>query len=722
MATFSPRKTPPAISDKWWQVGFNPCIPIMNGTVLPNCVGYAWGRFAEILGKYAKGLPTCDAGNWYSQDTTHQKGKSPKLGAVLVMSQPGQSGHVAVVEEIRSDGSILTSESGYGNSWSNRFWTQVRYPPTYTTSNYQFVGFIYNPAVNDTTSGLVSLSDANHPARRFIAEAEKHVGAGGHAWVQSLTSIGSRPWCAATCCAVAIACGYADIIMPRIQYVAPYFGRDVVTKFGGQFIKGPIQGNYDATPQTGDLIVYQYPGTTGMDHGYHIGMVRYCSGDTVYTVEGNTGNSEYLLCEKNRKGSNIGFYARPDWTKVGGSALVSGRSGTFISTQLYTTRSTRADAAVRQIGYINSKGEPSIDSSGNIKLSVINYTGFLGNLVKLFGVSSSTTAESADNIDKLSPVPREIVSFLCSKGLSTAAAIGIIANIEVESNFNTAAVGDHGTSFGICQWHADRGVRMKAMAGASWASNLTGQLNYLWHELSSAGYNSLLSTLQQLPNTLEGAKRAADVFVRQFERPADIETNSRIRQAGAEKFWKLIVASSSTSAAQSKITTQSGKQVTQGTAVKVPSYVPQSGIVANYTNYSAFYSKWSNNTVQRQLADIWGQQGKPRKHNIATISGYYLVATTLKFGTTGDVISVVLEDGTYFSAIIGDSKGKYTDSPTFPEWGHSLGNLIDVIEWEAFATNSDGTVNQSALREGLRQAGWLNKKVDRIVNYGSWLS
>lgn len=723
MVAFTKRTTAPLVSDKWWRTSFNPCIAVSNGTVLPNCVGYAWGRFAEIMNGFAAGLPTCDAGNWYAVDRTHEKGKTPKLGSVLVLSRSGQSGHVAVVEEIYSDGSILTSESGYGNSWDRRFWTSKRTPPNYCDNGYTFEGFIYNPAVKGDETSLLDVNDLNHPARRFISEAEKHAGDGGHAWVQSLTSIGGGPWCAATCCAVAIACGFADVIMPRVQYVAPYFARDVVEEYGGQFIPGPVQGNFNAVPQTGDLVVYQYAGAIGMDHGYHIGMVRYCKDDTVYTVEGNSGG--YVFHEKDRKGSDIGFYARPDWTKVGGSSTVSGYSGsTLVAGQLYTSESTRADASVRQVGYLDSTCKPSIKSS-QIELAVINYTGMLSSFVKMFGLTAVSATTGFDNIDGLGPVPREIVQFLVNKGLPTAAAIGIIANIKAESEFNTGAIGDHGTSFGLCQWHNERGVAMKSMVGSNWAINLTGQLNYLWYELSSSSYSSLLTALQQVPNTLAGAKKAADLFVRQFERPSNIEYNSKIRQNNAETFWKQIVVVSATtgpsgdvSASQGKITTQSGKVITQGNSVSVPSSVPQTGIVANYTNYSYFYSRWSSGTIQRKLADIWGTQNKPHSYSVATLSGYYLVATSPKFGTTGDIISVVLEDNTYFNAIIGDSKG--SDAPS--EWGHYLGTQIDIIEWEAFATNSDGTVDQSVLREGLRSAGWLGKKVSRIVNYGSWLS
>lgn len=39
-------------------------------------------------------------------------------------------------------------------------------------------------------------------------------------------------------------------------------------------------------------------------------------------------------------------------------------------------------------------------------------------------------------------------------GLNIAGAVGVVTNIAAESAFKTGALGDGGTSFGICQWHA----------------------------------------------------------------------------------------------------------------------------------------------------------------------------------------------------------------------------------------------------------------------------
>lgn len=100
--------------------------------------------------------------------------------------------------------------------------------------------------------------------------------------------------------------------------------------------------------------------------------------------------------------------------------------------------------------------KPSINLS-NIRLSVINYT---SSLSAIFNAGSNSCNQTVIT-DGLASGPRTVVEYLTSKGLNAAAGIGVAANIKHESNFRTSAVGDNGTSFGICQWHLGRGEAMK---------------------------------------------------------------------------------------------------------------------------------------------------------------------------------------------------------------------------------------------------------------------
>ena len=51
---------------------------------------------------------------------------------------------------------------------------------------------------------------------------------------------------------------------------------------------------------------------------------------------------------------------------------------------------------------------------------------------------------------------REAIDFFVGKGWTKDQAIGLAANLQVESNFRTNALGDNGRAYGIAQWHPDR--------------------------------------------------------------------------------------------------------------------------------------------------------------------------------------------------------------------------------------------------------------------------
>ena len=146
--------TPPAGS-KYYNTksagGYSPCIvgkPTAPGlNVLANCVGFATGRFNEILGKPAcLYLGNTNAANFAalakSQGLTVQQ--LPQLGGCMVWAggKTG-AGHVAIVETVNPDGSIITADSGYNSiTWytkqrSGANWSQP--------ASYRYIGCIVNP-------------------------------------------------------------------------------------------------------------------------------------------------------------------------------------------------------------------------------------------------------------------------------------------------------------------------------------------------------------------------------------------------------------------------------------------------------------------------------------------------------------------------------------------------------------------------------------------------
>lgn len=128
--------------------GKNLCILIQGDSVIPNCVGYSWGRWHELLGEQPK-LSRGNAENWWGfvQDG-YERGQTPKLGAIACW-QKGRAGyaadgagHVAVVEDILEDGSIVTSNSNYKGT---PFFMRTFKPPYSLGTTYGFQGFIYPP-------------------------------------------------------------------------------------------------------------------------------------------------------------------------------------------------------------------------------------------------------------------------------------------------------------------------------------------------------------------------------------------------------------------------------------------------------------------------------------------------------------------------------------------------------------------------------------------------
>ena len=156
--SFTPRTTAPDVLTNayyrhtGYNNGLNECLLIDNitGAVMPNCVGYTWGRFYEVTGRRPS-LSKADADQWYghTQDGYERSRKRVAVGSVVCFSGgPHNSGHVCNVEEINYDANgkkILTcSNSAYEGSffYITHLYESNNYLPS---SAYQFQGFIINP-------------------------------------------------------------------------------------------------------------------------------------------------------------------------------------------------------------------------------------------------------------------------------------------------------------------------------------------------------------------------------------------------------------------------------------------------------------------------------------------------------------------------------------------------------------------------------------------------
>lgn len=124
--------------------------------VLANCVGYANGRFAEIIGKpFIEYQFTKNAENFIEDAIRFglKISDEPTLGGIMVWQQGdtlyGEDGvgHVAIVEDIIDEDTVLTSESAYeGFIFANIIRNYE--DGCWGIPNYSYLGCIVNP-IND---------------------------------------------------------------------------------------------------------------------------------------------------------------------------------------------------------------------------------------------------------------------------------------------------------------------------------------------------------------------------------------------------------------------------------------------------------------------------------------------------------------------------------------------------------------------------------------------
>ena len=122
-----------------------------NGDRGGNCVAYVWSRRAEMEGGTQLGTYG-DAFRWYDREVNAgvyrcSNTEPPQSGAVVVWDYgTGANGHVAIVEKVNDDGSIVISDSKYGSMDNTpelfRSWTFSSEAELRTWAG-SFVGYIY---------------------------------------------------------------------------------------------------------------------------------------------------------------------------------------------------------------------------------------------------------------------------------------------------------------------------------------------------------------------------------------------------------------------------------------------------------------------------------------------------------------------------------------------------------------------------------------------------
>ena len=160
---FTPQLVIPSAGDPYYNTknsgGYNPCIKgnpknrNKDLNVLPNCVGYATGRFNEIGGwTDCRYLGNTNAANYI--DLAKKQGlrisQRPKVGGCMVWKGGNTGeGHVAIVEMDLGNRFVTSESEYYGKQFTiyQRFGDNWRSGCYWMGSSYTYLGCIVNPAV-----------------------------------------------------------------------------------------------------------------------------------------------------------------------------------------------------------------------------------------------------------------------------------------------------------------------------------------------------------------------------------------------------------------------------------------------------------------------------------------------------------------------------------------------------------------------------------------------
>lgn len=506
-----------------------------DGTSGVQCVDLIKAYMNEVLGMPAGSIGRM--GNAYQFWTAtkkplkaavdkvpYKKGMVFQKGDIAVWNRNmgGGFGHVALCTGERTGSWFAT----YDQNWNGKAMHRVQH------SYSNLYGVLrpkaqYQSRIRGSSSSIDDIIDiaVDQPNKiaDLIEEAEDHVGEGS-TWTCNKVGIATNSaWSAAfiVACARQVG-GLINQVIPNSTSCSA-FVRTGVNNGYGKWHKGPRLGQVP-TPFPGDVVAFAYSMYNGIDDYYtdHIGLIKEVSSGFIYTIEGDSSGKVAYKAYPITATFIQGYY-RPNWDKVGASVTYLITNG--LDGPLYDEVYTREDAILREVGYMNTSYKPSITAT-TINLSIINYTTITAGI---FNSQLSVQAQSVYSgaiIDGLPQNARIIVQYLMDKGISLAGSVGVIANIKEESNFNPAEQGDwkngRYTSFGICQWHNTRGNDMKEAAGPNWQNNLTGQLNYLWDELTN-DYKGVLAVLRRVTNNEAGARNAAYTFVDAFEKPLHVK-------------------------------------------------------------------------------------------------------------------------------------------------------------------------------------------------------
>ncbi len=360
-------------------------------------------------------------------------------------------------------------------------------------------------------------------------------------------------YCATTVSAAWIAAG-----------IAAYTGTECgVEKFARIALDKGIWVENDAyVPKLGDAIVYDWQDTGVGDctgSGDHIGIVTKPGAASFTVTEGNMTGGKVGTRTLKVNGRYIRGFITPNYADI-----VKALGGASITTD------TSPDTTTKSIEEIAKEVIAGKWGSGTDRRNRLQAAGYAYSTVqaKVNDILSNGTAQAAGPSKAAYTIGKtneETIFNFCREilGLNVAGAVGVIANIAAESNFKTGALGDGGTSFGICQWHAGRYTNLKTWCSGNGKDHtaLDGQLWYMKYELEKS-YSTVLSYIRSVPNTAAGAHDAAAHWCSKYEVPANTAVTSEKRGNIARgTYWPKYSGTGTTAAKPATTTTTAKKAV-----------------------------------------------------------------------------------------------------------------------------------------------------------------
>lgn len=333
------------------------------------------------------------------------------------------------------------------------------------------------------------------------------------------------------------------LCQPRYSAGAGCYYSAMYYKQKGQF-HGP-----NTVPQPGDQIFFTYQA----GEVSHTGMVESVSGNQITCIEFNTSDQvarRYYTVGQ----SGIYGYGRPDWN-MGGAAVVPDTN--------VGNKDTDDEITAIANEVIAGKWGNGPERVANLTAAGHDYTAVQTRVNEILrgeaSTATTTTAPAAAPSYTVGKDNEETIANFCREvlGLNTAAICGVIANILRESGFKTGAIGDAGTSYGICQWHASRYDSLKSWCASNGKdyTALDGQLWYMKHELETT-HAAVLTKMKSCADTEQGAEVAGYIWCSIFEVPADtIKTSEARGELARYTYWPKYTGQTQTPAQTAPATT-----------------------------------------------------------------------------------------------------------------------------------------------------------------------